>query len=591
MTTEAVPELELLCPDGRSYMQYQRECIATAKDQRRILIADEQGLGKTIETIGILNQHPKYRRVLILCPASLCENWKVEIERWSIIPRTIGIPQGSEWGNEDIIILAYTSAWRERYEWEIRSHPWDLVIMDEAHRLRNHKTKQGEAIFGKSKVPGIYGKQVICLTGTPIVNRPSDAWAVLAYLWPDMFGNWFHYVKRYCAGNRLTGHWDVKGASNTEELGALLLKCGMIRRLKRDVLKDLPAKTRQIIPLSPTEEVKRVINREKGVFELHKESIESLEARRNAAAVFEDQGGGFEDAAKNLSVAMNAAFAELAAIRKELGLLKVVWVVEQAKSMLEDMDTKKLVIMAHHQDVIDSICAGLRKDGIGCVAYDGRTPRGKRQEIVNDFQSSPAIQVFVGNMQAAGVGITLTAADRMIFAEEDWVPSTLSQAEDRIHRIGQRGNVLIIHMVFDGSLDAYMLHTIIAKQEVIDSILDPEKNLQAADAPDEIPVVEYEKKPATIWNHVGNAMTLYQKQAAMEGLKFMARLDKDGASARNGVGYSKAHSEIAGKLHDTLKQRGTLTPSQCALAASFLRKYSKQLPEEINEELRNVQTV
>lgn len=588
MDTE--PAMELLCPDGIAYMPFQVEGIRRAAQTRRVLLADEMGLGKTVQCIGVLNQHPKYRRVLILCPASLCGNWEAELRKWMMVPRTIEIARGQEWNDSDIVILPYTSAWRDRYEWELRGAPWDLVIMDEAHRLKNHKSKQGRAIFGTAKVPGIYGKQIILVTGTPIVNRPIDVWPLLCCLWPDMFGDWYSFVKRYCGALKICGHWDTKGSSNTEELNGLLQKMGMIRRLKRDVLKDLPAKTRQMIVLSPTEEVKRIRDRETAQFNLHRETIESLEARRAAAEVTGDENS-FRDAGMRLRACLNDAFAEMAKVRQEMGLAKVAWVVQEAADRIEEAADPnfKLVIFAWHQEVIDTIAEGLKKHKIKCVTYTGKTPIGKRQAIVDSFQEPGGAQVFIGNLQAAGVGITLTSAQTMIFAEVDWVPGNMTQAEDRIHRITQKGNALIIYMVFEASIDSYMVQTFIQKQDVIDSILDPEQAAPAEDIPDVIPKATYEKKAATIWNFVGQALTLYQKQAALDGLRFMAKLDKDGATARNGVGYSKLHSEIAGKLHGDLVRYGKLSPAQTALAASILKKYHKQLPDNINSELAKVE--
>lgn len=583
----AAPVLRI--PDDLKYLAYQEQGILEMTNRHRNLLTDEMGLGKTVQAIGVINQHPRYKRILVLCPASLCGNWKAELEKWMVIPRTIGIPQKQEWGNEDIIIMSYTSAWRDAYPWLLRSEPWDLIILDEAHILRNHKSKQAEAVFGERKIPGLYGRQVIMMTGTPIVNRPVEAWPLLCYLWPAMFGDWYHYVKRYCGAQKVAGRLEVKGSSNEGELAALLRRCGMIRRLKRDVLKNLPPKTRQIITLSPTEAVRRIIDRETATYKVHQDTIDSLEAKRSAAAVMGTEDD-FREAAQSLSDVLNNAFGELATVRRELGEAKSVWVIEQAKAILDEDDdgATKLVIMAHHQTVIDAIAGGLRKHGFGCVVIDGRVNRDKRQPIVQQFQNDPKIRVFIGNMQAAGVGLTLTAADRMLFAEVDWVPGVISQAEDRIHRIGQASNVLIMYMVFENSLDAYMIKTFIRKQEVIDSIMDP-KELQAA--PDAIPEPQkYEKKEPTIWNKVGQLLTVAQTAAVAQALRHMDKLDRDRASARNDAGYSKFHSEIAGKLCADLNRYGRLSPAQTAFSASFLKRYGRQLPEALFEEIRHIKT-
>ena len=161
------------------------------------------------------------------------------------------------------------------------------------------------------------------------------------------------------------------------------------------------------------------------------------------------------------------AFTEMAAIRRELAIAKIPFVIEYVQNMIEAGE--KVVVMAHHREVVDQIQAAF---GLAAVKLYGGMGEGEKSANVERFQSDPACLIFIGSIHAAGVGITLTAAQKMLFAELDWTPANMLQAEDRIHRIGQQGNALIQQLVFDGSLDAKMADTLVRKMEVIERALD-----------------------------------------------------------------------------------------------------------------------
>jgi hypothetical protein len=217
-----------------------------------------------------------------------------------------------------------------------------------------------------------------------------------------------------------------------------------------------------------------------------------------------------------------------------------------------------------------------------CVKVYGGMPEKERQDAVDQFQNDPECQVFVGGIQAAGVGITLTASSTVIFAELSWVPGEVTQAEDRAHRIGQTETVLVQHLVLAGSIDARMAQTIVGKQAVIDQALDV--NHPARTAP------VYEPKAQAATANVKPAdlavieVTEAQAEAINVGLRILAGYDVDFAQARNGMGFNKLDTAIG----HSLAERSYLTPKQLALGLKLCTRYKAQLPEDVTSVLQEV---
>jgi hypothetical protein len=222
--------------------------------------------------------------------------------------------------------------------------------------------------------------------------------------------------------------------------------------------------------------------------------------------------------------------------------------------------------------VIDGIMEGLADAGINAVQLTGQSSQADRQHAVDGFQKG-AYQVFVGNIRAAGVGITLTASSHVVFAELDWVPGNVSQAEDRCHRIGQTESVLIEHLVFDGSLDATMAKTLVEKQAVIDQALDNRPDVHCIESYEPITEIEIEIKGVVAPPEI----TDEQVCAAHTAMQILAGMDADHAAFRNDMGFNRIDNRIGHEL----AVRSSLTPRQGALAAKIARKYHRQLPESL----------
>jgi len=565
--------VDIPAPEGLAYLPFQKAGIVYASNREVTIVGDEMGLGKTIQALGIVNADPTVKSVLVICPASLRMNWQREAERWLVRPMSIGIAN-HEFPTTDLVIINYDILRKHRET--LRSRVWDLLVVDECHYLKNPKTIRTIEVLGKwhrdpqlalSPIPA---KRRLYLTGTPIVNRPIELWPILHSTGRPEWRNWKTYVERFCDGEQTRWGWDVKGASNLGELQEILRSTIMVRRLKKDVLTDLPAKRRQVIEL-PANGALDVVRSENAAWRQREAVLEALQTAVELAKASEDQAD-YEAAVQALREGYMVAFTEMSALRHETARAKVPYVVEH---VLEAVDSSgKVVLFGHHKDVLHAINDGLREGGIEPVLLTGDMTAVERQESVDRFQTDDDVKVFIGTIGAAGVGITLTAASHVVFAELDWVPGNMSQAEDRCHRIGQSESVLVQHLVLEDSLDARIAKTIVEKQDVIDRALDKASSaidrswgtmITVADAATRnVTRTEIDEEAANI--PVAEIVEIHEK---LRRLAMMC----DGALSVDGAGFNKCDTYI-GK---SLAARPSLTPKQAALGRRLVHKYRRQL--------------
>lgn len=500
-------DIDVPGPPGLSYMPFQRAGISYLRDHPRTILGDEMGLGKTIQVLGLINLLPEIKRILIICPASLRLNWLNEARRWLlrdfrsyVADSTDPVPPTA-----NLVITNFEKARNPYHLDSLASRPWDFVIVDEAHFLKNPSAKRTRAILkgawlkqplglGEWELyfkrpakdpacevtqipPLVRAPRVALLTGTPMLNKPMEIQSLAATCDPKEFGNRKAFGNRYCAGTYdRFGHWDVSGASNLPELQERLRSLCMIRRLKKDVLTELPAKVRQVVML-PRNGAAGLISKEEDTWREHARDLYDRAARVELARASGNEEQ-YAQEAQALREEQTTAFAALAKVRHQLALAKVPIVLEHARSAIES--SGKVLIFGHHRDVLEALLAGLKEHN-PVLLYGGMSIE-KKEHAVETFQTNPECKAFLGSISAAGVGLTLHAAHVVIFAELDWVPANLTQAEDRAHRIGQNESVLVQHLVFDGSLDARMAHKIIEKQAMADMALDaPAEKFNASD--------------------------------------------------------------------------------------------------------------
>lgn len=407
----------------------------------RVFIGDEMGLGKTIQALAYLQLHPEKAPVVIICPASLMLNWYKEI-RDTTTNRRVKILQGKKSEpllNSDIIIVNYDVL----YYWvdALKAINPQVIITDEAHYYKNSRAKRTKAIKSLAKqVP-----HFIALSGTPIVNRPIEMYNALSIIDKDAVPSFWDYARKYCGAKHNGFGWDFSGATNTEELHEVLTNSVMIRRKKKDVLKDLPDKIRGFIPFS----------------------IDN-------SAEYSKAEGDFINYVKETKGEKAAAKASSAEVLSQIESLKQIAVkgkMEAAIEWIRDfLETgEKLVLFAVHKAVINRI---MDEFGNVAVKIDGSVSAKDRDLAATRFQEDERTLLFVGNIKAAGVGLTLTRASNVAFLELPWSPGDLDQAEDRCHRIGQKDSVNIHYLLANGTIESDLAQLLDKKRKVLDSVLD-----------------------------------------------------------------------------------------------------------------------
>jgi SWI/SNF-related matrix-associated actin-dependent regulator 1 of chromatin subfamily A len=430
---------DTVAPEGLHYFEYQKAGIDFLVRTPSVLLADEPGVGKTIQVCGLLNAEPSIANVLIICPASVKFVWARELKKWLIFPRSVSIAGKDIDASADIVVVNYDLL--RKFGALLREKPFYLVVLDEAHYIKTSAAQRTKA----AKALATPAKRKILLTGTPIMSRPAELWSLLQLIDAKTWGAFFPFAKRYCDAQKTPFGWDFSGASNLEELSTRLRSSGtFLRRTKADVLPQLPKVIRQVVPLDVD------------TSPLLEELTEALAEKM-----------GFDPSNPPFDIDPTAIPFELvSAIRHETGVLKAEAAV---KFILERMEgsNEKAIVFAHHKDVLIALSAGLP----GSVKVTGESSMKNRQFAVDEFQNDPTVQYFIASTTAMGVGITLTAAHRVFFAESDWVPSMMEQAESRCHRIGQNSSVLVQYLVVHDTIDERIMNTLVAKMEVIGAVL------------------------------------------------------------------------------------------------------------------------
>ncbi len=443
-TVEDVQEIEV--PGlKRELFPFQKKGVSFIEQKGgRALIGDEMGLGKTIQVLGWLHLHPEKRPVIIICPAHLKLNWQQEIRMTLPGRQNVEILQGTKPYKitGDIVIINYDilPKWLET----LQGQEFQVMVFDEAHFIKNNSAQRTKTV--KKLAKGI--PHAIALTGTPIVNRPIEAFNPVQIVDRTIFPDFWEYARTYCDAKHNGFGWDFSGASHKEDLHKKL-KAVMIRRKKEDVLKDLPAKVFSHIPME--------IDNEKQYHRAETDFIEYLREQK-----------GKEKAEKAKQAEYLVKIEEL----KQLCIAgKMKHAIEWVRDFL-DTNGQKLVLFTVHKETVDRL---MEEFGGLAVKVDGSVSSAKRDEAVQAFQNNPHTRLFVGNIKAAGTGLTLTAASSVAFLELPWTPGDLTQAEDRCHRIGQENSVNIYYLLAAGTIEQEIATLLDQKRKVLNAVLDGEE--------------------------------------------------------------------------------------------------------------------
>jgi len=579
--------IDVPAPQGRAYLPFQRGGIAFAMNlfeagKPGVLIADQMGLGKTIQTIGIINARVEIKMVLVVCPASLRTNWREELEKWLVRRHSVFVSNSGDSVTADeqafddqvagssggtplllrpevrICITSYNllgTMLKEHPDLCEKMH-WDLLIFDEAHFVKSEKSMRTQAVRAVAR----HSDKRVALTGTPIPNEVAELFPILSILDPFEWdppgtvkrsghnvkvgmgegAGFFQFAKTYagaikrcvihkdpaiCAARpyMCRRHWEFGGSSNLEALQEKLRTTIMVRRMKRDVLTELPPKVRQVLKL-PAEGMSAVLKHER--------------------AAWKELG---LDPETMIEKGETVPFEKMSEVRRELALAKAPQVAELCEEALSEND--KILVFAHHREVLERLYAAL--SGFGAVLFYGGQGDFTKNKAVRSFQDDAKTRVFVGGIMAAGVGLTLHASSHVIFGEESYRPMDVDQAEDRAHRIGQKQSVFVLHPVVERTLDARMVELIVAKQSVADLALD-------AGLIDE--QGKLEETPA---------------QARERELREVGLSEKDIATVQEDLVYYAAQEKFSPAMRDigrTLAKLEKLSPRQAKHAMEIMGK-------------------
>lgn len=423
---------------NRPPLEHQKESIQKLCENKKFILADDMGLGKTTSTI-IAALETGAKKVLIVCPASLKINWQREIENYS--DRTISIIDGKKWEDADFVIINYDIIKnfhdeKNKKESVLLNSKFDLMVIDEAHYIQNKQAQRTKLIndFAKNI------ERLWLLTGTPITSRPINYFNLLNLIESPVALNWMAYVKRYCNGYQFKAGrrkvWNVSGASNLEELRDRTAPL-VLRRLKENVL-DLPDKI--ITPV---------------YLRLKSKEYESLMGDYYA---WYDKGGEANS--------MTLQFTKLTQVRQCISQEKVSSTIELCENIIEQ--GKKVIVFTNFTRSLEMI---LEHFGKKAVRLDGSMSQKDRQVSVDRFQNDENVMVFVGNIKAAGTGLTLTAGEAVVMNDLSFLPSDHSQAEDRAYRFGQKNNVLVYYPIYENTIEGIIYDILKKKKEIFETVM------------------------------------------------------------------------------------------------------------------------
>jgi SWI/SNF-related matrix-associated actin-dependent regulator of chromatin subfamily A-like protein 1 len=426
---------------------HQIEGVAFLLGRRRAILADDMGLGKTRQAIVSLRHLTPGGRRLVVCPASVKQNWAREIAAVAadasvlVIEGSVPISAAAEW-----IIINYDIL--GRHIDNFLGVPWAALVFDEAHYLKNHTSARSKLArqLTNTAAAATSTLAVQLLTGTPLTSRPRDLFVLLQLAAHPLGRSFLAFAKRYCAAEKGEYGWKTGGASNIEEL-TVQLHGVMLRRSKDDVL-ALPPKLRTWLPVA----------------------VPAGTGARAIKKVFELLAGKDSRPPQSRDVALRRRgklLAFLVEARQALAFAKATSTLDFVRGAIDQGE--KVIVFSCFEDPIQKLAKEL---GSSAVVVTGKTPSATRQALVDRFQNDAAVRVFVANIIAGGTGLNLTAATQVVFNDLDWVPTNHWQAEDRAYRIGQTRTVNVTYFVARDTIDDFVQTVLEAKAALVNAIVE-----------------------------------------------------------------------------------------------------------------------
>lgn len=452
-------------PDGKELMPFQRAGVEYVLSKPHALIGDEPGLGKTMQAIATANAMDA-RRVLVVCPASIRRQWQEKIYEWSVLTDVSAYPVMKAADGvspcTDYVVVSYDLLRNGAIHEAICEDLWDLVVLDEAHFLKTPDAGRTRAVFGGGRgrfkdhwIARRTGK-VLGLTGTPLPNRPRECYTLARGMaWEAIdWASYDDFCYRYNPSEFIP---DERGGAVREEVGRLgelyarLRAEFMVRRLKRDVLPDLPDLLMDFVFMEPNGEVREV---------MRQESFLDVDPARIHSHDFVQEG-------------------HLSTLRREMGEAKAPIIVDYVRHLLDVVGVHKLALFAHHRSVMDTFASELAEYGVAEIrgGMSGAAKERSKMRFVDD----PDVRVLSGQLDASGTGMDgiQEVTSRAVIAEPAWAPGVNEQVGARLHRYGQPDSVLVDIPVFRGSLDHRVVSRFVQKAHNIDATIDRRRRRDA----------------------------------------------------------------------------------------------------------------
>lgn len=451
---------------------YQKDGVAYVDAMEgRALIADEMGLGKTIQALAWLQLRTNARPALIVTTATMKGIWEEEARKWLQNADT-QVLSGTKMDTElsgNILIINYDILvyWTRR----LQDYGLQAVVMDECHKAKNpqaQRTKQMKKVC--AGVPHVVG-----LTGTPM-NKPKDLYVPVDLIRPGLFPSRFVFLRRYCGAKHNGFGWDFGGSSNEEELHKILTENVMIRRLKKDVLKDLPEKTYTFVPLDL--ENRAEYTRAEKDFESYVRDKVDRDVRKKFDEIAEEMKSIVSIDEEELEY-LKQSKTETLTVMAQIEELKQLSVKGKMRSIIQWVDDfleteEKLVMFCEHKFVIEHLMTYYGKK---IVKIDGSVAPTDRKEVVRQFQKEERVRLFIGNA-AAQEGLTLTRASNVAIIELPWTWDALSQRIDRVHRITQKRGVMVWYLLASQTIEEKIAKILDSTRIMAEQILDGKKPQQ-----------------------------------------------------------------------------------------------------------------
>lgn len=460
--------------------KHQSEGIKFLTLKKKAILADQMGLGKTRQ--AIVSAAGEGENTLVLCPASLKTNWAREILQVDD-NATITILNGakeepySQGQGTNWLIVNYDIVAKEENRAKIKAFGFETVILDEAHYIKSSKSQRTKATLKIIKG----AKRKYLLTGTPIMNRPEELYTLLQAIDHPLGASWYNFVLKYCGAywrkfrkkkfNPYTGReeymevkfLDTNGASNLQDLSTKI-KDSYLRRTKSELGSSLPAKVISTVLVEMEKEDRKKYE------QAWNEYMEYLE---NNPVVFSDMDE-LEKEEKIENIKQARHLVELQKLKQVASQAKLDRIIEDTLNIVEQGE--KVIIFTQYTSTLEELKKRLRAEKIKIVSLSGSDDQNARQLSIDGFQQDDSVKVFIGNIKAAGVGITLTQANTVIFSDLEWTPALHEQAEDRAHRIGQTEQVNVYYYVAKDTIEEDIIALLGKKNQIIQTILEGQKD-------------------------------------------------------------------------------------------------------------------